>query len=72
MNNMRDRICRQCGMSFYGGPRAWYCPSCRTERARERNRNFVAAARPIGSTDKCAVCGKEYIVKAGRQKYCPE
>jgi rubrerythrin len=27
--------------------------------------------RYLGSIDKCVVCGKEYVVKAGAQKYCP-
>ena len=30
------------------------------------------AKRRIGSTDRCAICGKEYTVKGGGQKYCPE
>ena len=28
--------------------------------------------RPIGSIDRCAFCGSEYTVVAGRQKYCSE
>lgn len=32
----------------------------------------MGAARPIGSVDKCTVCGEEYIVKSGRQKYCSD
>lgn len=71
MDNMRDRICRQCGATFKGGPRAWYCPACRIERHRETLRGFKAN-RPLGSTDICLICGNEYIVKAGRQKYCPD
>lgn len=28
--------------------------------------------RPLGSTDKCIRCGKEYTVDSARQKYCPD
>ena len=73
---VKPRICRQCGAVFDGGPRAWYCPSCRRERAKESNRRKRAkgrkADRPIGSTDNCVRCGKEYVVRSSRQKYCPD
>lgn len=71
---VKDRICRQCGASFPGGPRAWYCPNYRAERAREADRRHKAKGtiRPLGSTDKCTVCGKQYIVNSSRQKYCPD
>ena len=70
---VQDRICRQCGAAFQGGPRAWYCPSCRADRRRVHDREWkhTGAARPIGSADLCASCGGEYIVVSGRQKYCP-
>jgi rubrerythrin len=29
-NVIRTRTCRQCGKEFQGGPRAWYCPECRS------------------------------------------
>lgn len=71
---VKDRICRQCGRSFPGGPRAWYCPECRYVRRLESAARFRAkgnkADRPLGSLDKCVVCGKEYIVNSSRQKYC--
>lgn len=71
---IKDRVCRQCGAVFPGGPRAWYCPICRAERAKEANRRYKSsgAARPLGSTDICTVCGKPYTVNSARQKYCPE
>lgn len=71
---IRDRVCRQCGKTFPGGPRAWYCPECRKVRMRERNARHKSAgtARPLGSIDKCEVCGKEYVVNSGRQRYCPQ
>lgn len=74
--NIYDRVCRQCGASFKGGPRAWYCPSCRIERRRELNRKRVEngrkPARLLGSIDQCVVCGKDYIVNGGLQRYCPK
>lgn len=26
-STLRMRVCRQCGIEFMGGPRAWYCPT---------------------------------------------
>ena len=72
---MRPRTCRQCGAVFQGGPRAWYCPECRTERKRAQdreNKRTGKPARPIGSMDLCVRCGKEYTVNSGRQMYCPD
>ena len=73
---VKPRTCRECGAVFDGGPRAWYCPACRLARQREADARRRAkgrkADRPLGSTDKCTVCGKEYVVKSSRQKYCPE
>lgn len=71
---VRPRVCKQCGRTFQGGPRAFYCPKCREERNREANRKCKREGpqRPLGSTDKCVVCGKEYVVTSSRQKYCPE
>lgn len=70
---IRDRVCRQCGCTFPGGPRAWYCPACRRERKAEQSREYHkrGAIRPIGSLDRCAVCGKPYEVTGSRQRYCP-
>ena len=70
---MRERVCRQCGARLWGGPRAWYCPSCRVDRARSAQARYRAGVtkRPLGSTDRCTVCGAEYVVQSGRQKYCP-
>lgn len=71
---IKDRVCRQCGAVFQGGPRAWYCPECRADRAREASRRHKSKGtiRPLGSLDNCSVCGKPYVVKSARQKYCPE
>ena len=70
-----ERSCQQCGSSFRGGPRAWYCPKCRSERkaqttAEYRQRKRTGNVRKIGSIDVCQNCGAKYIVKNGLQKYC--
>ncbi len=70
------RTCVQCGAVFPGGPRASYCPSCRDERSKAHKREYqrrkvAGTVRPIGSKDICEVCGKEYIVDGGNQRYCP-
>ena len=69
------RTCRQCGISFMGGPRAWYCPDCRYERQKEstrlsRRRKRLGLTRDLGSTDYCVVCAKPYVVESSNQKYC--
>lgn len=71
---IRPRVCRQCGATFPGGPRAWYCPDCRRERklVRDREHQRNKSKRPIGSVDRCVICGGEYIVASGAQKYCPD
>lgn len=72
-NIIRQRVCRECGATFPGGPRAWYCPNCRRERERnqDRERQHNGPKRHLGDTDRCLVCGGEYIVTNGCQKYCP-
>lgn len=67
-SSIRPRVCKTCGRTFDGGPRAWYCPECRAER--KKNRNRTQTNRPIGSTDICQRCGEPYIVMSWRQKYC--
>ena len=74
---IRPRTCRECGKVFPGGPRAWYCPECRAERHRESDRLCKARkrkgmTRQWGSVDKCAVCGGDYVVVSGNQRYCPD
>lgn len=71
---VRFRSCQDCGTEFYGGPRARRCPDCAYKAQQETSRRHkkTGTARPLGSIDKCAVCGKEYIVKSGRQKYCSD
>ena len=74
---LTTRICRHCDMSFPGGPRAWYCTACRSERRAQQSRDCkrrerAGTTRSLGSTDRCVVCGGNYIVNAGRQRYCPK
>lgn len=72
---VRIRTCKQCGVEFSGGPRAWYCPECRKEHKRIQDREYKRAgktSRPIGSTDLCKRCGAPYTVNSGNQMYCPD
>lgn len=71
-STLATRTCRQCGVKFTGGPRAWYCPECRESRVKEQRKQCRknGPKRPIGSTDKCVVCGAEYIVVGPNQRYC--
>lgn len=67
---LRMRTCRTCGTEFIGGPRAWYCPSCRAERIKAQQAKGKSPKRKLGSIDYCEICGKEYIVNGGLQRYC--
>lgn len=74
---IQNRTCRECSRSFKGGPRAYYCPECRYERQKKRDRERqakkrkgIGAERPLGSLDKCERCKKEYTVNAGLQRFC--
>lgn len=71
---IRERICVDCGRNFLGGPRAKRCPECADKRKREYNQQHKknGSARHIGDTDVCQMCGKEYVVKSGRQKFCDD
>ena len=73
-NVLCNRVCATCGVEFVGYPRSKYCPQCRVEAQKAANlrHNKNGTARPIGSIDLCEHCGKEYIVKGSRQRYCPE
>lgn len=69
-----NRVCKNCGVTFSGGPRAWYCPECRHKRALERSKAYRnnGYQRHIGDIDICKNCGKKYIIQSGLQKYCPD
>lgn len=72
-NVIRTRICIDCGRSFEGGPRAKRCPECRNIATSENKKRHIKSGtvRALGSIDICVLCGHEYIVNSGRQKYCP-
>ena len=71
------RTCRECGVVFDGGPRAWYCPKCREmrkklqkDRYNERRKRGLSLS--LGeSVGRCEVCGCEFIYASARQRYCP-
>ena len=71
---IRERTCVDCGRNFLGGPRAKRCPECADKRKREYNQQYNknGSARHLGDTDICQMCGKEYVVKSGRQKFCDD
>lgn len=74
---MLSRVCRECGCSFLGGPRAWYCTECRKKRIKIQNQEFKKRKRageviPNGSVIKCALCGKDIIKNSGVQRFCDE
>ncbi len=71
---VKIRTCQDCGIEFYGGPRARRCSDCAYKAQKETSRQHKkdGAKRPLGSIDKCVICGKEYTVVSGRQKYCSD
>lgn len=75
--SMIEKICRNCGKPFNGGPRAWYCPDCRAERTKAATKDYKRRKRagsvtPLGSAITCPDCGKEFIKKGGLHQRCPE
>lgn len=71
---VKIRACQDCGVEFYGGPRARRCPDCAYKAQQETSRRHkkTGTMRPLGSIDKCAICGAKYVVVSGRQKYCSD
>ncbi len=71
---VKVRMCQDCNTEFFGGPRARRCPDCAYKAQLETNRRHrqTGTQRPLGSIDKCIICGQEYTVTSGRQKYCSE
>lgn len=71
------KTCITCGIAFSGYPASKFCPDCAAIRKREMqhtriHRFYSGESRPLGSTGVCVLCGQEYVVKSGMQKYCPE
>lgn len=76
-DNMLPRICRTCGISFLGGPRAFYCPDCRQKRRKEQSKKCKERAKngaiiPLGSIIQCESCGCDIIKYSGLQRFCPQ
>lgn len=71
---VKIRVCKDCGVEFFGGPRARRCPDCAYIAQQETSRRHKKSGtkRPLGSIDKCVICGAEYTVVSGRQKYCSD
>lgn len=65
--------CPDCGKIVTRPTKCTRCEECQDAANRLHNAIYrrSGARRPLGSTDKCARCGKEYIVFGGKQKYCP-
>lgn len=71
------RTCRECGCTFQGGPRAWFCQSCGAKRRKLHDREMKMRRKsgnyiPLGSIINCADCGKEIVKTSGRLRRCPE
>lgn len=71
------KTCPDCGAEVMLHGSAYRCPTCQyavdRQRARESQARYKAGkTRRIGSIDICSVCGKEYTVESGMQKYCPD
>ena len=76
-NNILSRLCRGCGKTFDGGPRAWYCPECHEKRKKQQNKAFKDRKKkgqvvPLGSVIKCIDCGAEFVKEGGRHQRCKE
>lgn len=57
--------------------RRGYCPDCRKERQKQRNREYLdrkarGESRSVGSADICENCGQPFIIKTGSQKLCDD
>lgn len=77
MRHIVDRVCRSCGVTFPGGPRAWYCLTCRAERKKATKREHerrkrLGISRKVGDLQTCVDCGKQYAFYIGASERCPE
>lgn len=76
-DNIQTRICKTCGTSFLGGPRAFYCPECRQKRIKEQANRYKerikhGSVTPLGSIIQCESCGCDIIKCGGLQRFCPK
>ena len=67
------RRCRECGVVMTGHSRREYCRYCKRivlkQSAQQRK---DSTKRAVGSVDSCRVCGQDYTVRSGNQRYCSE
>lgn len=73
----RERVCIDCGKSFFGYPKSKRCPECQADANRRsdaeaKRRKTAGKSRRIGDEYECEICGKKYILTSGRQRYCPD
>lgn len=74
---IKEIICKECGCSYEGDHRSIYCIPCRYERQKRRSaagkaRERKGLTRKLGSTDTCERCKKDFVVKAGLQRFCED
>lgn len=62
-------VCKDCQAQFWGIHTRKYCDNCRESRQKQSNR-YRSNIRPFSSLDQCQICGQEYIVTGGMQRYC--
>lgn len=72
-----ERPCMDCGKIVRMHIKSKRCPDCQCAADNAHNADFRRAraaghTRQLGSIDRCAICGAEYVVKGGKQKYCPD
>lgn len=77
MRYVTEKTCRICSATFMGGGRAWYCPVCREERTRERDkehkrRKRLGLSRRVGDTMVCIDCKEIYQYYIGASERCRE
>lgn len=50
---LRERTCKNCGITFVGYPRSMYCEKCRIKKRKESAKKYRKSGpkRPIGSVD---------------------
>ena len=68
-------ICRDCGREYTSLYASIRCPECKSKlkakrNADQRQRMLSGKVRKLGSTAVCDLCGAEYTVTNGRQRYC--
>ena len=73
-NVYRVRVCIDCGSTFTGYPKSKRCPRCRdaATAAREARYRVTGSTRHLGDVDQCTICGADYVVTGGLQRYCPK